>query len=168
MFIIPPDLFEESKPSILVEILYCKEREIASKHFIKKFEAFTYHNYRIAIQWLRKVKSPFRVESKNLHPSFKTWGKCLSGEEYTGETERNAEKRWSGDNNPTEKTKPARQLPSNISPLLAQKILMPAPKDKQTYKKFEAFFNAVRKWSLNKWSWIFYTFFEKTTHEARF
>ena len=36
-FIIPADLFEESKPLILVEMPYCEENENASKHFIKKF-----------------------------------------------------------------------------------------------------------------------------------
>ena len=32
-FIIPPDLFEESKPFILVEIPYCEKKENVSKHF---------------------------------------------------------------------------------------------------------------------------------------
>ena len=44
-FIIPPDLFEESKPFILAEIPYCEENENASKHFIKKFNSI--HRYRI-------------------------------------------------------------------------------------------------------------------------
>ena len=49
-FIIPPDLFEESKQFILVEIPYCEEHENASKHFIKKFEVFTNQRYRIGIK----------------------------------------------------------------------------------------------------------------------
>ena len=36
-FIIPPDLFKESKPFIFVEIPYCEENGNVSKHFIKKF-----------------------------------------------------------------------------------------------------------------------------------
>ena len=56
-FIIPPDLFEESKPFIFVEIPYCEENGNASKHFIKKFEAFTNQRYRVAIKWIaRKVE----------------------------------------------------------------------------------------------------------------
>ena len=104
-FIIPPDLFEESKPFILVEIPYCEENENASKHFIKKFEAFTNQRYRIAIKWItRKVKSLFKVKSKNPHPSCVIYrGKCSCGEEYIGETERNVEKRWSEHNNPIKK-----------------------------------------------------------------
>ena len=49
-FIIPPDLFEESKPFILVEIPYCQENENDYKHFIKKLEAFTNLRYRTAIK----------------------------------------------------------------------------------------------------------------------
>ena len=70
LFIIPPALFEESKPFILVEMAYCEENQNASKHFIKKFETFTNHHYRTAIKWItRKVKSLFKVKSNNLHPS---------------------------------------------------------------------------------------------------
>ena len=56
-FVIPPDLFEESKLFILVELPDCEEKENTSKHFIKNFEAFTNQGYRIAIKWIRrKVK----------------------------------------------------------------------------------------------------------------
>ena len=69
-FIIPPDLFEERKPFILVEIPYCEENENASKHFITKFEAFTNQHYKIAIKWItKKVKLLFKVKSKNLRSS---------------------------------------------------------------------------------------------------
>ena len=144
-FIIPPDLFEESKPFILVEIPYCKENENASKHFIKKFEAFTNQRYRIAIKWItRNVKSLFKVKSKNQHPSCVIYrGKCSCGEEYSGETERNVKKCWSQHNNPTEKTEPTRHLSYDIGHLFAWEILMPAPKDKETHKNLEAFFIAV-------------------------
>ena len=131
-FIIPPDLFEESKQFILVEIPYCEEHENASKHFIKKFEAFTNQRYRIAIKWIaRKVKSLFKVKSKNLHSFCVIYRrKCSCGEEYIGQIERNVEKRWSEHNNPTEKTEPTRHLSNNIGHLFAWEILMPSPKDK--------------------------------------
>ena len=48
------------------------------------------------------------TKSKNSDPSYVIYrdkGSC--GEEYTGVTERNVEKRWSEHNNPTEKTEPA-------------------------------------------------------------
>ena len=77
-------------------------------------------------------------------------GKCLCGEEYIGETERNMEKRWSEHNNPTEKTEPARHMSNNISHLFAWGILIPAPKDKRTHKNLEGLFMAVQKPSLNE------------------
>ena len=57
--------------------------------------------YRIAIKWItRKVKSLFKVKSKNRHPSCVIYRvKCSCGEECIGETERNVQKRWSEHNN---------------------------------------------------------------------
>ena len=151
-FIIPPNLFEESKSFILVEIRYCEENENASKHFIKKFETFTSRCYGIAIKWVtRKVKLLFKVKRQNPHPSCVIYrSKCSCGEEYIGETERNVEKRWTEHNNPTEKTEPARHFSNNIGHLFAWEILIPAPKEKQTWTILEAVFIAVQKPSLNE------------------
>ena len=67
-FIDPPELFEESKPFILVEIPYCKENGNASKFLIMKFEAFTNQHYIIAIKWITKeIKSMLKVKIKNPH-----------------------------------------------------------------------------------------------------
>ena len=134
----------------MVEIPCCEENENASKYFIRKFEGFTNQRYRIAIKWIiKKVKSLFKVKSKN--PSCVIYrGKCSSGNEYIGKTERNVEERWSEHNNPTEKTEPARQLSNNSVHLYAWKTLMPAPKYILTHKNLEAFFITVQKPSLNK------------------
>ena len=136
----------------MVKIPYYEENENASKHFIRKFEAFANQRYRIAIKWItRKVKSLFKVKSKNPHPSCVICkGKCSCGEEYIGETERNMEKCWSEHNNPTEKNEPARHLSNNIGHLFAWEILMPAPKEKRTRKILEEFFIAVQKPSVNE------------------
>ena len=98
-----------------------KKKKYASKHFIKKFESFANHRYRIAIKWItRKAKSLFKVKNKNLHPSSVIYmGKCSCGKQYIGETERNVEKRSSEHNNPTVKIEPARHLSNNISHLFA-------------------------------------------------
>ena len=57
LFIIPRNFFEESKLFVLVKIPYCEENKNACKDFIKKFEAFTNHHYRIAIKWITtKIK----------------------------------------------------------------------------------------------------------------
>ena len=131
----------------MTKILYCEEKKNASKHFIKKFVAYTNHRYRIATKWItRKAKSLFKVKSKNPHPSYVIKrGKCLCGEEYIGETERNMEKRWSEHNNPIEKTKAARHLSNNISHLFAWEVLIPGSKDKRIHKNLEAFFYCSSK-----------------------
>ena len=55
--IIPPNLYNEKKPFLLIEVPYCEENETASKHFIKKFHEFTNEKYDVAINWIiRKVK----------------------------------------------------------------------------------------------------------------
>ena len=92
-----------------------------------------------------------KVKSKNPNPSCVIYrGKCLCGEEYIGETERDVEKRWSEHNNPTEKFELARHLPNNTGLLFARKILMSAPKGKRTCKNLEAFFIAVQNPKLNE------------------
>ena len=50
-FIIPPCLFEITKPFIFVEIRYCELNEIESKHFLKKFHKLTNNSSRIVIKW---------------------------------------------------------------------------------------------------------------------
>ena len=149
LFIIPPDLSEEIKPFTLVEILYCEKNGNTSKHFIKKFEVFTNHRYRIGMKWIiRKLKSLFKVKDKTAHSSFVIYGgKCTFGEEYIGETERNVDKRQSAHNNPTVKNEPARHFSNNIGHLFTWEILMSVPKDKR--KGLEALFITVQEPLLN-------------------
>ena len=48
-FIIPPSLFEITKPFIFVEIPHCELNEIKSKHFLKKFHKFINNIFRMVI-----------------------------------------------------------------------------------------------------------------------
>ena len=139
------------EPFILV-IPYCEEYRNASKILLRNLGHFKNCRYKITIKWLtRKVKSLFKVKTKNPHPYCVIYRcKCSCGEEYIGETERNVEKCRSEHNNPTEKTEPARHLSSNISHLFAWEILMPAPKNKRTRKKLGTFFITFLKPSLNE------------------
>ena len=50
-FIIPPSLFEITKPFIFIEIPYCELNKIKSKHILKKFLKFTINSSRIVITW---------------------------------------------------------------------------------------------------------------------
>ena len=150
--IIPPNMFAVKKPFLLLEIPYCEQNEIASKRFIKKFHQFTGDKYDIAIKWLtKKVKSPFTLKYRNLHPSCKIYKSvCSCGEIYIGETIRNIEERWSEHNPADNKSEPAKHLADNKEHSFLWSILLAAPKDGRTRKTLDAFFIAKLKPFLNR------------------
>ena len=108
-FIIPPSLFEITKPSIFAEISYCELNEIKSKHFLKKFHKFTDKSFRIVISWKTKnIRSFFPLRDKSDYKSCVIYkGDCSCGSRYTGETKPNAEVRWHEHNNPTKSSEPS-------------------------------------------------------------
>ena len=116
-FIIPPSLFEITKPFIFVEIPYCELNEIKSKHFLKKFHKFTNNSFRIVITWkTRNIRSLFPLKDKtDYKPCVIYKGDCSCGSRYIGETKRNAEVRWNEHNNPTKSSEPSTHLRSNIN-----------------------------------------------------
>ena len=116
-FIIPPTLFEITKPFIFVEIPYCELNEIKSKHFLKKFHKFTNNSLRILITWkTRNIRSLFPLKEKNHHKSFVIYKRdCSCGSCYIGENKSNVEVRWNEHNNPTKSLEPSKQLWSNIN-----------------------------------------------------
>ena len=64
-YIIPPYLFEEEKPFILLKLPFCEQNEVKSKDFIKKFHKFTNNNFRIAISWkTREMKTLYKSKIK--------------------------------------------------------------------------------------------------------
>ena len=77
-YIIPPYLFEEEKPFVLLKLPFCEQNELKSKDFIKKFHKFTNNNFMLAISWkTRKIKSLFKIKDKHLHPACKIYfGEC--------------------------------------------------------------------------------------------
>ena len=50
-FIIPPYLFEESKPRIIVEFPFCQLNEKRVSTFRKKFHYFTNDSYDLNVVW---------------------------------------------------------------------------------------------------------------------
>ena len=99
--IISPNLFDEMKPFLMIEVPCCEINETASTHLIKMFHQFTTEKFDITLNWTtRKVKSLFKVKDKNLHPSCKIHkGECTCGETCVGETVRNVEVRGTVHNN---------------------------------------------------------------------
>ena len=150
-YIIPPNLFEEEKPFILIEIPFCERNENKSKDFLRKFHDFTNSKYRISIKWItKKVKGFFPLKDKNMYPSCKIYeGICICNENYMGETKRNTITRWSEHNNPTKDSEPAEHLKRNIDHFFAWNIIANASKYTQTRKNLESLFIAQYRPSLN-------------------
>ena len=151
-YIIPPYLFEEEKPFILLKLPFCEQNEVKSKDFIKKFHKFTNNNFRLAISWkTRKMKTLFKIKDNNLYPACKIcYGECEHcRDKYFGETVRNTVTRWSEHNNPDHKSEPAEHIKRNIDHVFNWKILCPAPSQKHLRKNLEAIFIALYKPSLS-------------------
>ena len=67
-YIIPPELFQEEKPIVMIEIPFCEENEKKSKDFIKKFHKFTNDSFRLIISWkTRKIRSLFTTKHKDFY-----------------------------------------------------------------------------------------------------
>ena len=122
-FIIPPSLFEITKPFTLAEIPYCELNEITSKHFLKKFQKFTNNSLRIVIMWkIRNVRSLFPLKDKSDYISCVIYkGDCSCGSCYIGETKHNAEVQWNKHNNPTKSSEPSKHLRSK-SATISQRL----------------------------------------------
>ena len=151
-FIIPPFLFEELKPVILIELPFCDMNEVASKQFIKKLINFTNDEYCVRIKWLtRKTKSLFKVKDTTLHPSCKIYqGICSCSNVYIGETIRNVEVRWNEHNDPRGKSEPSKHLTNNLEHKFQWSIICNAPINTRSRKNLEAFYIALQKPSLNE------------------
>ena len=127
--LIPPNLFKENKPLLLVELPFCFQNEKASKQFVKKLNWFTNGHYEIKIIWVtRKLKTLFQLKDKNPYPSCVIYrGDCVCGESYVGETVRNAESRWKKHNDTKKESEPAKHLRDNPSHSFTWKLICTAP-----------------------------------------
>ena len=101
-FIISLYLFEELKPRMLVEILFCELNKKRVSTFRKKFNYFTNDSYDLNVVWkTKKVRSFFLLKDTNLDPSYKIYyGLCSFGEDYVGTTKRNVSVRCDEHNSP--------------------------------------------------------------------
>ena len=105
-FIIQSSFFDFEPLVMLIEIPYRDKNEVASKHFIKKFNEFTNDKYDIRLKWFpRKMKTLFKLKYPCIHPPSKIYkGICICGETYIGETIGKVETRWKEHNAPSDKS----------------------------------------------------------------
>ena len=151
-FIIPPRLFEITKPFIFVGIPYYELNEIKSKHFLKKFHKFSNKNPRMVItRKTRNIRFLFPLKDKNDYKWFVIYkGVCSCHSRYIGETKHNAEIRWNERNNPTKSSEPSKHLRSNIDHYFTWTVISNAPKNAKTRKNLEASYIALWKPDLNE------------------
>ena len=73
-YVIPQYLLEDEKSFILLKLRSCKQNELKSEDFIKKFHKFTNDNFRLTISWkTRNIKSLFEIKDQNQYPPFKIY-----------------------------------------------------------------------------------------------
>ena len=143
--IIPPTLFEITKPFIFVEISYCELNEIKSKYFLKKFHKFTNNSFIMVITWkTRNIRSLFPLKDKNDYKSCVIYkGDCSCCSRYIGESKLNAEVRSNEHNNSTKSSEPSKHLRSNINHYFTWTVILNAPNNAKTRKYLEASYIAL-------------------------
>ena len=154
-FIIPPDFFKEDKQKVIIELPYSTKNENIQSHFLTKLNNFTGNKFKIQIIWkTRKIKSLFKLKDKINHPASIIYkGVCTCGENYAGETVRNALARWDEHNDVRKLSEPARHLKqhsrSTDRHVFNWSIIRTAPKNDQKRKVIEALIIAIVKPKLN-------------------
>lgn len=150
-YIIPPDLFEIPKKTIMFEFPYCPENEIKAKRFLSKFHEFTNNMFQTTIKWItKKIKNLFSLKDKNPYPACQIYqGKCICGETYIGETVRNVATRWKEHQDVKKTSEPAKHLSENPDHNFEWKCLLNASTNSRQRKNLEASFIAVLGPSLN-------------------
>ena len=135
----------------VIDIPYCSTNEKQSKHFIQKLKSFLNRECTVVVKWsTRKVKTLFRLKSKNPHPSCKIYeGTCSCGSAYIGETIRNVAVRWSKHNNPRGNSEPSKHLYNNSTHKFSWRVILSAPKNSRVRRNLEASMIALKKPELN-------------------
>ena len=92
----------------------------------------------------------FSLKDKNPYPSCVIYeGTCNCGENYIGETVRNASVRWNEHEEPKKDSEPEKHLRVNIEHTFKWKVLMCAPKNSKQRKNLEASIISINAPSLN-------------------
>ena len=150
-YIIPPNLFETAKESILVELPYCPQNQLVDKRFLSKFHQFTNQKFQVTIKWItKKVKSLFTLKDKNPYPTCQIYKEtCVCDETYIGETIRNVDIRWNEHEDIPKESEPAKHLGKNLNHKFKQETLLQAPKSYRRRKNLQSSFIAIMGPKLN-------------------
>ena len=128
--LIPRELFQEKKPTVMIELLFCFRNEKVSKNFISKLYDYAQNKFDFRIKWVtKKVKSLFQLKDRNSYPScviFK--GVCSCRDDYVGETCRNTTTRSGKHEDIKNDSEPAKHFYENSDHKFTWSIISTAPK----------------------------------------
>ena len=138
--IIPTNFFDLPKKFVSVSIPYRDKNENLSEECIEKFHHLTDNKFILVIKWnTKKIRSLFKLKSKNPHPSCKIYfGRCSCGETYIDETARDVESRWGEHNSLKGNSEPSVHLQENLDHVFDWSIILPAPTKSRKRKMLEA------------------------------
>ena len=147
---IPRWLFDERK-TIAINLPFSNKNEHFSKKFCEKLEFYTNDKVKFNIIWAtRKIKSLFNVKDNVKHLSCVIYqGICNCGNNYIGETIRNAVTRIDEHEQPNGKSEPSKHTKSNTGHKFNWMILLRAPSHRLKRKILEAYFIKQLNPSLN-------------------
>ena len=130
-YIIPPNLFQIAKESILVEFPYYPQNELVAKRFLSKFHQFTNQKFQVTIKWItKKVKSLFSLKYNNLYPACLIYKRtCVCDEIYIGKTIRNVDIRWNEHEDMRKEPEHAKHLRENLNHKFKWETLLQTPKN---------------------------------------
>ena len=140
--LIPNWLFEEKhRKTIYIRIPFSQLNEHYVLKFIRKLEGFTKEKHFFVIIWkTRNIRSLFNLKDKTSHVSPVVYeGKCNCGENYIGDTWRNATISWNEHSNIGKNSEPAKHLNQFPEHRLNWKILRKVPNKVWERKIHEAY-----------------------------
>ena len=148
---IPNWLFED-RQSIMIRLPFCETNESESWKFTNRLEQYTQNKYKFIIIWnTKKIRSLFPLKDKNLHRSTVIYeGICSCGDTYIGETNRNAQIRWSEHDKPSENSEPSKHRLAHKEHKFEWKIISSAPHHHGKRKILENLHIAKLKPKLNE------------------
>ena len=138
---IPRWLFDERK-TIAINLPFSNKNEHFSKKFCEKLDFYTNGKVKFnIIRATRKIKSLFKIKDNVKHLSFVIYqGICSCGNNYIGETIRNAVTRIDEHEQPNGKSEPSKRIKNNPGHKFDWMILSRAPSPRLKRKILEAYF----------------------------
>ena len=148
--IIPHWLFEV-RSTKYVRIPFCESNEKLCNAFLNRLNTFTENLFKFQIVWeTRKIRSLFPLKDRVNHRSCVIYeGICSCGEKYIGQTNRNAEIRFTEHKDPTKNSEPAKHLLQNADHVFDWSIVTSAPRNLLKRRILEAYYYSKFKPKIN-------------------